>query len=114
MGTSKKAEIQVKFLDSKTGNPLGSGQDEYQSVIGEASQEESLLDFFVKRSVPINHSCGGMGTCGTCLIEVENEELLQEPNEIEMELKRDRGLDRHERLACQNYPINKLKIRIRI
>ena len=35
-----------------------------------ASQGDSILDAILKAKIEIDHSCGGMGTCGTCRIYV--------------------------------------------
>lgn len=63
---------------------------------------ESLLDVALKSQLPLHHSCGGMGTCGTCRVIIrEGLEWLPPPNEIEQEMIQDRGFPPAERLACQ-------------
>lgn len=64
----------------------------------------SLLDIAVENSVEISHSCGGMGSCGTCRVYLEWEPSQGGPNpptEIEEEMRQDRGFIASERLACQ-------------
>jgi ferredoxin, 2Fe-2S len=79
----------------------------------EPERHESVLDLILAQSLDISHSCGGMGTCGTCRIEVlEAPEGLRPRNEIEQEMARERGFENHERLACQTPAQSGLKIRI--
>ena len=67
-----------------------------------ASHGESILEAVLNGKIPLNHSCGGFGTCGTCRIIVEKgQENLAPRNEIEAEMARDRGFGPNERLACQ-------------
>lgn len=75
--------------------------------------ELSLLDLALKHQVPLNHSCGGMGTCTTCrVIVVEGLEDLEPRNEIEEERSEERGFSEEERLACQILAKTSLKLRI--
>ncbi len=76
-------------------------------------KEESVLEVALKRDVAIAHSCGGMGTCGTCRIEVKSS-LIDLPvrNEIEQELATDRGFSDSLRLACQLSPVDGLVARV--
>lgn len=68
----------------------------------EGDEEKSLLQLAVENQIPINHSCGGGGSCGTCLIKVvEGLELLAEREFPEKEMAEDRGFSAWERLACQ-------------
>ncbi len=63
---------------------------------------ETLLELALRTKIPIHHSCGGMGTCGTCrVIITKGGELLPPPNEVEIEMIKDRGFEHQERLACQ-------------
>ena len=73
--------------------------------IVEASHGESILEAALKSKIPLDHSCGGFGTCGTCRIFVkEGLEQLDDRNEIELEMAADRGFGPQERLACQTLP----------
>lgn len=75
------------------------------------SQNDSILDSLLRAGIPIHHSCGGMGTCGTCLVEVkEGLEELGPRNEIELEMAQDKGFRDSERLCCQNSPHDALVI----
>lgn len=78
------------------------------------SKEESVLEVALRNSVDISHSCGGMGTCGTCRIVVEKPtaDLLPERNEIEQDMAVARGFSPEERLSCQLAPIPGLVVRI--
>ena len=77
------------------------------------SQGLSLLAGLLKNKIEINHSCGGNGTCGTCLVKVTSD-LKDEParNEFELEMAKDRGFSPEERLACQVVPTSNLSILI--
>lgn len=69
--------------------------------VAKASQEASLLDLLIRGKAPIQHTCGGYGTCGTCRVMVDQAHLLSPRNEIEQEMAQDRGFIETERLACQ-------------
>lgn len=63
----------------------------------------SILELALKNKLDIDSTCGGMGTCGTCMVVVEaGLELMSERNEIETEFAQERGLKPNERLSCQN------------
>jgi ferredoxin, 2Fe-2S len=88
-------------------------QSEPVRIALKVPQKESLLEIVLDHSIDISHSCGGMGTCGTCRIEIlEARHELVEMNEIEREMALERGFLPQERLACQTRPIPGLKIRI--
>lgn len=81
------------------------------------TKEETILEIALKARLKINHSCGGMGTCGTCRVIIESDsecdlEKLPGRNEIEAEMAESRGFDENERLACQTPPIANLKVRL--
>lgn len=65
-----------------------------------ASQEETLLEALIRQRIEIDHSCGGNGTCGTCLVQVV-EGNTSDRNEIEQEMSTERKFKTNERLACQ-------------
>ncbi|MEM7647169.1 MAG: 2Fe-2S iron-sulfur cluster-binding protein [Pseudomonadota bacterium] len=65
-------------------------------------KEESLLEVCLRENVPINHSCEGMGSCGTCRVIITQGTVFLPPrNMIEKEMADDRGFSETERLACQ-------------
>lgn len=66
----------------------------------EVSHGDNLLDNLIIKKIRISHSCGGNGTCGTCLIKIENSDLISK-NIIENEFLMDRGYGQDLRLACQ-------------
>ncbi len=79
----------------------------------EFKREESVLEVALKADVSIAHSCGGMGTCGTCRIEIESSLAgLALRNEIEQEMAVDRGFAPSMRLACQLAPSAGLVARV--
>jgi 2Fe-2S ferredoxin len=62
----------------------------------------SILEAAVEKSVEIHHSCGGMGSCGTCRIRLKSlAGRIPDRSEIEAEMSQDRGFDLDERLSCQ-------------
>ncbi len=78
-----------------------------------AEEELTLLANLLKNNVEIDHSCGGFGTCGTCCIQVlEGSGHLSEINEIEAEMKSDRGMRENERLSCQAFVSGNIKIKV--
>ncbi len=84
-----------------------------QLVEAKVCPEDTLLDVATRSKLPLNHSCGGMGTCGTCRVIVrEGLEKLGPPESVEQEIIRDRGFSKIERLACQNHPIDGLVVEI--
>jgi ferredoxin, 2Fe-2S len=76
----------------------------------------TVLEVAVENAIEISHSCGGMGTCGTCCVEVLDGTVkcsdLPERNETEQEIADMRALEPHERLACQLQAVAGLKVRI--
>lgn len=77
-------------------------------------KDHCVLDVAIRSGIPIDHTCGGHGTCGTCLVEVvEGLENLGSRNEIEAEMAADRGFEKHERLACQSAIIEGLTIQLK-
>lgn len=78
-----------------------------------ASQDESILDAALEAKIPVPTSCGGNGTCGTCLILVqEGLENCLARNEIEDEIASDRGFANFERLSCQLQITGNIKVKI--
>jgi ferredoxin len=73
----------------------------------------SLLENLIENNVEIDHSCGGFGTCGTCCVKVvQGIENFSPVNEIESEMKIDRGMSDDERLCCQSFVSGSVKIKI--
>jgi 2Fe-2S ferredoxin len=77
-----------------------------------ATHGETILEACLRNHFDIDHSCGGMGTCGTCRVVVEKGlELFEAPEEIEQEIIRDRQFQQNERLSCQNKVKNDLVLK---
>lgn len=75
-----------------------------ENRIVHASHGDTILEAILDAGLELNHSCGGMGTCGTCRIFVlQGLELLSERNIPESEIAQDRNFLHEERLACQNF-----------
>ena len=82
-----------------------------QSVL--IAQEESILALALNHEIEINHSCGGMGSCGTCRVWIESDHYKNmELNDLELEMKLDRGMLDQERLACQIQPMDGMVVRV--
>ena len=64
--------------------------------------QKPLLSQLLGADIPIDHSCGGYGTCGTCQAQVVwGLEFLVTPNELEREWQQDRAYPPQQRLMCQ-------------
>ena len=69
-------------------------------------EQKSLLELLLKQKIPIHHSCGGNGLCGTCrvLIESKSEPVKSIPmGPFEQEFWQSHGYSptHPERLSCQ-------------
>lgn len=84
---------------------------EVNGVLVEASHGESVLAACERAKIPLEKSCDGNGTCGTCRVFVKSGlELLNPPNEVEAEMIADRQFLPQERLSCQITVANGLKL----
>lgn len=82
-------------------------------IVIEAKDDETVQEALLRHKVDIGSSCGGVGTCTTCLVKVVSDlNLLPERNELEIERANERGLVPNERLSCQIFPHSNLKIEI--
>lgn len=78
-----------------------------------ASHGQTVLEALLVSNVDLPHSCGGMGTCGTCRVFVLNEpQGLSEPEELEIEMAHDRGFSKPERLSCQARLLKSTRIKV--
>ena len=90
MGLSKTKQ-ELKLIDSNG-----------DAHILKLRKGRTLLDIAVDNSVELPHSCGGMGTCGTCRVKLTVEGgPCPERNETETEMANERGFSENERLSCQ-------------
>lgn len=79
----------------------------------ESGSDFTLLEHLNQLQVPIDQSCGGNGTCGTCKVRiVENLHHLNPRSDIEIEMQQDRQFLDDERLCCQTHVLGSVKIRI--
>ncbi len=68
-----------------------------------ASQTQTILQALIDSKVDIDHSCDGMGSCGTCRVVVEQGlDKFAERGNLELEIASDRKFAADERLSCQN------------
>src|SRR5438067_911079 len=64
----------------------------------DAKANETLLDAARRANVPLGNSCGGIGICARCRVQiVDGAENLIGPTSMELRI----ALDLNERLACQ-------------
>ena len=68
----------------------------------EIQNHASVLSVALSGEMPLNHSCGGMGSCGTCRVTVKSSlQTLSPRTVVEQEMAQERGFRVDERLACQ-------------
>ncbi len=83
------------------------------SHVCEFDGQPSILEVAIACDVPLNHSCGGMGSCTTCIIRVIYAPTLLEPrSELETEHAGARGFADCERLGCQTNAVDGLIVEI--
>ena len=108
LGRFRREKLTMTFI------PAGGDLSEEACVLFKAPA--TVLEAAVENAIEISHSCGGMGTCGTCCVEVLDGPVkcadLPERNEIEQEVADMRALEPQERLACQLQAVPGLKVRI--
>lgn len=77
-----------------------------------SDKHQSVLEVAIGHGIPLDHSCGGYGTCGTCRVHVVTNEVscLGPRNEVEAEMAEERGFSHNERLACQIAPVDQLLV----
>lgn len=74
---------------------------------------KSILEAALMSGIEIPNSCGGMGTCGTCRIEiVSGGDDVEPPNEVERETAKEKNFKKNERLACQILARDGCKVRV--
>lgn len=103
----------MKERDSKTISGFVTFVPDIQIPVTPKELSRSLLDLAVRNKIPLNHSCGGGGSCGTCRVLVrQGGERLEPRGEVEQAMADDRGFAPHERLACQISPVVDLVVEI--
>ena len=88
---------------------IESDEEEMQAVafLGPCTVLEAALAAGIK----IPHSCGGMGSCGTCRVVVmSGADGLEQRSEVELEMSDARGFREDERLSCQIQAVSGLKL----
>ena len=79
----------------------------------ELAPDASLLEALIDAKIAIDHSCEGMGSCGTCRIYIcAGEHNLLAANEIEQEMRKMRNFEANERLSCQLEFSGEIEIRL--
>lgn len=85
---------------------------EPSGILTPADPQKSCLEVALESGVEIGHSCGGMGSCGTCRVLIESVRALPERTEIEAEMAEARQFAVTERLACQLPALPDLVLRV--
>ncbi|UOF00474.1 2Fe-2S iron-sulfur cluster-binding protein [Bdellovibrio reynosensis] len=99
-------------MKPKSGISISILPDHHDVLVSQ--KDQSVLDVALRLKIPLNHTCGGNGTCGTCLVHIVNGiESLEPRTEIESEMAEDRKFPDHERLACQLKPHDHLVVEIK-
>lgn len=81
-------------------------------VVYASHKTATILEAALDSGYELEHSCGGNGTCGTCLVIVEKGlEKMGHRDELEQEMANDRSFLPQERLCCQNKPVDGLILR---
>jgi 2Fe-2S ferredoxin len=79
----------------------------------EFADRPSVLSLAIDLGLKLSHSCGGMGSCGTCRVIVKSDlTKLEERNEVEMLIAEDRKFEDEERLACQTRAFSGLMVEV--
>ncbi len=72
------------------------------NITAQLTNGATVLDLAIRNDVTLSHSCGGMGSCGTCRVWIKSDLALLPPrNEVELQMAEDRSFTDEERLACQ-------------
>ncbi len=67
-----------------------------------ARDDETLLDLARRAGAPLGNSCGGVGICARCRVQVlSGGENLSPPTSLERRFGTARGFADDERMACQ-------------
>lgn len=73
----------------------------------------SVLELAISNQLPLETSCGGMGTCTACRVFVKSDlTKMPERTEVEAEMARDRDFEARERLGCQLEAYDGLEVEI--
>ena len=97
-----------KFSEKKSGNSgksleyltfRRSGEIAGRAIL--ARDDRTILTVALEGDIELNHSCGGAGSCGTCLVRIISPEPLSQRESLEQEMADDRGFEPQERLSCQ-------------
>jgi ferredoxin len=79
----------------------------------EIGSAESVLEVALCGGIPLEYSCGGMGSCTTCRVIIESDLRKASPRtSLEAEMAESRGFRPEERLSCQLLPHPGLVVRI--
>jgi ferredoxin len=100
-----KTKGSIRFL-------LGDHDEPIEAEIGDS---KTVLEVALANEIPLGHSCGGMGSCTTCLGEIQGDlGKLPPRGDTEQEMADMKGLKPRERLCCQLPAVAGLVVRLRI
>ncbi len=76
-----------------------------------SASDKTVLEAVLKQGEFLEYSCGGNGTCGTCLVELLPGQAALAPASGEIDFRQERPLKDSERLACQMPCQEQLRLR---
>lgn len=86
---------------------------EFEGRHVEFSPTQTILDSVLEAGLSLDSSCGGSGSCGTCLVRVDvGLGFLGERNELESEMALARSYAPNERLGCQTLAVAGCKVSV--
>jgi ferredoxin len=80
-------------------------------IAAETKPNETILDAARRADAPLGNSCGSIGVCGRCRVQVlAGAEHLSAPTTIEIRVAGQRGFASDERLACQAVVVGDVEV----
>jgi ferredoxin len=77
----------------------------------DAKTNETILDAARRADAPLGNSCGSVGVCARCRVQVlSGAENLSPPTTIEVRVASQRGFASDERLACQAVVVGDVEV----
>jgi ferredoxin len=90
------------MLFRKKKSPIGNLRIVPEDQLLPIYNQQTVLDVLIQNQIPVSHSCGGMGTCTTCLVRIESHlSCLPPRTAAEGEMALMKNFSDNERLSCQ-------------
>ena len=97
----KKTTTKIRRIKI-VGNGDNNNNDHPVEIHQNDHDSPTLLEGLNASKTPINQSCGGMGSCGTCRVIIKKSSAPLPPRTcVEQDMAEDRKFKDDERLACQ-------------